>query len=354
MTTLYTPKPLVLVTTPLSDIEAEDVDFFWNPYVPVGALTLMYGYGGIGKSWITCALAADASTGRAFPGHVEQVPPQKVLIVSAEDDARYVLKPRMERLGADMRNVFVIEQPFLLDNRGTEALKRAMEKVEATFVILDPLVAFLGGQMDINKSNEARAITKPLADAAADTGSAVIVVHHERKGNQGRTANRAMGSADFINGVRSALHVGESKDGQKFMAHPKHNWSKEGPTLQFTIDDDVFRWSGQYKAVPRGLTDPDLPVFKAREFLRASLAEGEKPASIVILEANEAGVLKSTLNRAKIGVVQVENRGGVWWWTLQRPAPTQSPTPDDILARLGRGPSPATGPSPSQFAPGGV
>lgn len=345
--TIILPRKVRFTPIPLSDITSEQVQFFWNPYIPAGALTLMYGHGGVGKSWISCSLAAMASTGTPFPGHSEPVPPQKVLIVSAEDDAKYVLKPRMEKLGANMANVFVIEEPFVLDKAGTAGLKDAMTNMEAAFVILDPLVAFLGGKMDINKSNEARAITGPLAEAAQDTGCAVVLIHHERKGSGGRTASLAMGSADFINGVRSAIHVGETKDGQKFMAHAKHNWSRQGPTLEFSIDNDVLRWQGQYQEPTVRLGRPDVETVKARTFLQQFLSDGPHTTSEVLIAAALDGISERTLKRAKIGVVQMENKKGVWCWSLQQGRGT--PTPEDTLAKLGRGT-----PTASIFMPSGV
>lgn len=344
MTVLPTKFPAGegLGSVPLSEVDEEEVKFFWNPYIPAGTITMMFGYGGIGKSWIACDLAARASSGRLLPGHTTVLPPQKVLMVTAEDDASHVLKPRMRKLQANMQNVFVVEYSFSLDRSAVKRIKGEMSKVEAAIVFLDPMVAFLSSDLDMNRSNETRSVLGPLGDAARDTGCAVVVIHHAKKDGKGRAANRMMGSADFANGVRSVLMVDENKEGQKFLSHVKHNWSREGKSLQFVIDNDVLRWGGEHSEAPiGGLSKPDLPVQKARKMLREVLADGPQLAARVVLAATELGITQGTLNRAKIGITKAENKGGMWWMSLQD-QPTRSPTqtPEELLALVGRGASP--------------
>lgn len=336
------PEDGGLGSVALSEVEAEEVKFFWNPYIPAGTITMMFGYGGIGKSWIACDLAARASSGRPLPGHTATLPPQKVLMVTAEDDASHVLKPRMQDLQANMKNIFVVEYSFSLDKRSIGKIKKEMTKVEAAIVFLDPMVAFLGSELDMNRSNETRSVLGPLGDAARDTGCAVVVIHHAKKDGKGRSANRMMGSADFSNGVRSVLMVDENKDGQKFLSHVKANWSAPGKPLQFVIDKNVLRWGGEHPTEGK-LPDPrdDLPISKARELLREVLADGPQLSSHVMELAAEVGITDRTLTRAKIGIVQAENKGGKWFWSLQHPTTRpQSQTPEELLAQVGRGASP--------------
>lgn len=356
------PKPFALTVQRLSDVEIEDVKFFWSPYIPAATVTLLYGYGGIGKSFLSCALAADASAGRALPGHVAAVPPQKVLMVSAEDDAAHVIKPRMLKLGANMDNIFVSEDQFVLNLSGIRALREAMSHFEATIVVLDPLVSYLGGQVDMNRSNETREMMGPLGEAARDTGCAVVVVHHSKKDGRGRSANRAMGSADFINSVRSALMVDEDPEGQKFMAHTKHNWSRQGKTLQFSIVEDKFRWQGAYANEVLGMvpgTTHNSAEAKAQQWLRQLLSAGGMSVKAVEEAGIAAGHQKRTVLRAKIGIVTAKNNKGTWEWHLNSgptvapslpSIPPPGPTPEEVLAKLGHGPEHIPGLDPAILA----
>src|SRR5687768_5180847 len=62
-----TPKPRLVVRT-VADIEPEAVEWLWPGRIPLGMLTMLDGDPGMGKSFITVALAAAVSTGGAMPG----------------------------------------------------------------------------------------------------------------------------------------------------------------------------------------------------------------------------------------------------------------------------------------------
>lgn len=311
-------KPFRLEVKRLSEVESRQIDWFWYPYVPAGTLSLLFGQGGIGKSYITCAIAAAVSKGEPLPGQKTALPPQKILMVSAEDDAGYILKPRMEALGANMNNIFTSDTSFTLDKRGIAGLEAAMRSVSATVVFLDPLVSYLGGKMDINKSNESRAMMGPLNEAAKRTGSAVIVVHHVRKDSKGGMMNQALGSVDFGNSVRSAMLAQKTKGGNKILIHVKHNWSSQGPTLAFSTEDDTFEWNGIY-----GGGDEDeenivskRPRAQARQFLQDTLRDGPVPSIEIFRRGAQYGLTAPTLNRAKQRFAHSRHVNGVWCWEL--------------------------------------
>lgn len=311
-------KQFKLHARPLSQVEFQETIWLWYPYIPAGAITLLFGNGGMGKSWITCKIAADLSQGRVLPGQHKPLPPQKILMVSAEDDPGRIILPRMAALEANMDNIFVSEQAFVLDEGGIRALEQAMGDYSATILFIDPLVSYLGGKMDINKSNESRAMMGPLGEAAKRTGTAVVVVHHERKDTGGRAQHRAMGSADFTNAVRSALLVDESKAGTRFMNHVKHNWSSKGSSLAYTIDGDVFRWDGVYEAADEGAhISTTSRRSEAREWLTVFLSDGPKSATQVLEAGMALGYSERTLTRAKVGLARSRKLpSGMWLWEL--------------------------------------
>ena len=45
----------------LKDVVAEQVEFLWEPYIPIGKVTIVSGNPGVGKSFFTLALAASLS-----------------------------------------------------------------------------------------------------------------------------------------------------------------------------------------------------------------------------------------------------------------------------------------------------
>lgn len=297
-------------------IEEREVTFLWRPYIPAGAVTLLFGYGGLGKSWITCAIAADISTGRPLPGHTEAAPPQKVLMISAEDDPGLIIKPRLMALGADLTRVAISENLHDLKDMSGQDIAEVIKHFAATMVFLDPLVSFVGDKIDFHKANETRGAMAPLAEAAKISGTAIVVVHHSRKDGSARAANRALGSADFINGVRSALMVDQAKDGGHYLEHVKHNWSGRGATIGYNVIGDVFHW-GTF-GEPEISLKPKF-IDKARGILVEALSEGPQPMKDILALGNRFGISDRTMLRAKDHVAESVRPGGngPWLWRLK-------------------------------------
>lgn len=70
----------------LHEVEARKPEFLVNPLIPRGALTMLDGHPGQGKSMITTHLAAAVTTGGCFAERYT-VPKGRVLFMAPEDDA---------------------------------------------------------------------------------------------------------------------------------------------------------------------------------------------------------------------------------------------------------------------------
>lgn len=67
----------------MADVEAEEVQWLWHPYIAFGKLTSIEGDPDVGKSWLTMALAAQVSRGAKLPGASKTGAPETVLFPSA-------------------------------------------------------------------------------------------------------------------------------------------------------------------------------------------------------------------------------------------------------------------------------
>ena len=92
-----------------------------------------------------------------------------------------------------------------------ERIQKAIVEKKAKLLILDPIQAYLGGKMDMNRANEARDMTKHLGQVAERTGCAIVLIGHMNKNSGGKVAYRGMGSIDFFAVARSVLLVGRVK-----------------------------------------------------------------------------------------------------------------------------------------------
>src|SRR5687768_13002837 len=83
------------VPIPCSQIAPANGSWLWEPYLARGKLSVIDGDPGTGKSFVTIDLAARISSGAGFPGGAPPVQPESVLLLSAEDDARDTICPRL-------------------------------------------------------------------------------------------------------------------------------------------------------------------------------------------------------------------------------------------------------------------
>lgn len=101
----------------MADIEPETVAWLWFPFIPKRKLTIIEGDGGIGKSWLTCAIASAVSRGFGLPAS-DPFEAGSVLFLSAEDGLGDTLRPRLDAVGADVSRTYTLAEPLTLDTIG--------------------------------------------------------------------------------------------------------------------------------------------------------------------------------------------------------------------------------------------
>ena len=312
-----------------SQVKALPTEFLWEPYIPKGAITMLAGKGGMGKSTIVCSIASALSAGRMLHGARRALPPQKVLMISAEDDIERRLVPTLQLMQANMDNIALSDATFLLDGVHTKGIHHAMASFQATVVFLDPVVSYLGGDMDMNQSNQVRELMDNLDAVAKRNDRAIIVVHHTRKDagpNPG--VQDAMGSGDFGNKSRSALIVWMDKQGQRYIKHAKHNWSKQGDTIEYGLETVLHENGTEYSNVVwgfgfqesegEGVPKPtqERVTDKAREWLFDQLKDGPKLMKELQTKAETDGVSMRAIDRVKVGMASSRKTRDGWVWEL--------------------------------------
>jgi hypothetical protein len=313
----------------LADIAPQAVSFLWEPYLPLGKLTLLEGDPGQGKSWLAAAIAAAGSRGRGLPG-LKGFAPFRTLFLTAEDGLPDTLRPRLESLGADCGAVFACDQPLALDlDTGLATLAQALATFAPRLVVVDPLVAFLGRATDIYRANEVRSVLAPLVKLVERHGCALLAVRHLNKAKLGRTLYAGQGSIDFTAAARSVLLAGSAAEDADAHAliHIKSNLAPHGPALAYHLLP-AFLWEGHSRLTANDLLAAAAPADEAsaeddaRTFLRSTLAGPDPlPARLVLNAARDAGISQRTLKRAKRKEgVRTTRRGfgagSTWLWSL--------------------------------------
>ena len=224
----------------MRDIQTEDVQWLWYPYLPRGKLTIVQGDPGEGKTTFVLAVISALTRGEPLP-ECEQAPePVNVIYQTAEDGLADTIKPRLEAAGADCARVLVIDESKRELNLSDERLEQALRKTGAQLMVLDPIQAYLGDGVDMHRANEVRPILKRTAAMAERTGCAVILIGHMNKAQGLKSGYRGLGSIDFRAAARSVLVVGRLKDDPavRIVAQDKNSLAPEGRPVAFQLDGE--------------------------------------------------------------------------------------------------------------------
>lgn len=306
----------------MANVEPRDVEFSWFPYLVRGAVNLLEGDPGTGKTYLLCTVAACFSAGIALPGQTE---PRAVavLFMSAEDDPDTTLVRRLVRMGADLNLITYTTRYFRLEEEALGWIDKHIEEKGIELVILDPLLAYMQGGIDMNKANETRPFMARLAELAKRRNVTIIGLRHLTKAGNDKAIYRGLGSIDITAAARSAimLDVHPKDKDLRVMMHIKHNLAPRGASLAYELVDGSFekgrvpklKWLGEVDIHPEDLAQkkgepgrPDDALQQAITFLKQYLATGPKPIKQVLADGERRSHAGRTLRRAadKIGVTK--------------------------------------------------
>jgi len=317
---------LVLV----ADVDREQVTWLWPGRIPRGKLVVLDGDPGVGKSTLTLTIAAKVSTGSPFPDGAR---PERgdVILLSAEDDIADTIRPRLEAAGADLNRCWVLPDvhPEGEPPRPPELpadlflLEDLVKSKAAALVVVDPLMAFLAGQVDSHRDQDVRRVLASMAYMAARTGAAVLIVRHMRKG-AGSALDKGSGSIGIIGAARAGLLVAPDPEdeGRRILAMTKSNLAKMPEALAYRlVNDELYGaarvvWDGASRHTANDLVrarvdEDEAPALtEAARVLKEILADGPLPAGNVKRMAAAAGVAERTLHRARHALGVTARRQG--------------------------------------------
>ncbi|MEJ5341578.1 MAG: AAA family ATPase [Thermogutta sp.] len=148
--------------------------WLWSGRIPLGGIVYLIGESGAGKSILTLDFATRVTTGRRWPDGA-RCPMGNVLLLTREDDAASVIRPRLEAMAANVQNVALIQHVVSRTaNAGraitladVDAIERAVRTVgNVRLVIVDPIYDFLPPGVDVYTAQDLGDILKPIESLA--------------------------------------------------------------------------------------------------------------------------------------------------------------------------------------------
>ena len=320
-------KPETVKIIRMSDVELTPVEWLWKPYLPFGKLSVLQGNPGEGKTYFAMHLAAACTNGKLLP-NMERMEPFNVIYQTAEDGLGDTVKPRLIEAGADLDRVLVIDDSEVQLTLSDERIERAIIENNARLVIIDPIQAYLGADVDMNRANEVRPIFMRLGQVAQRTGCAILLIGHLNKAAGMQSLQRGLGSIDIAAAVRSVMFIGKLKHDptMRILTHEKSSLAPPGVSLAFSLGDEGgFRWVGEYDITADEMLSGIEPqretkTQQAKDLICALLAGGKQVLSEDIDKAAlERGIPGRTVRDAKRELGDalkskiVEGRKKVFW-----------------------------------------
>lgn len=334
-----------LELVPYSEIAPRPVRWLWRDRIALGALTLLVGVPGLGKTLLACWLAARVSRGD-LDGDLDG--PGGVLYATAEDSPEYTLLPRMIAAGADRARIHDVrlhrdglETGLTLPDDVLE-LGTALQDVRARLLVVDPVMAHLGDGLDSHRDHSIRRALAPLYRVAHALDIAGVPIGHLNKAPSGDVFARVGGSIGLSAAARSILLLtpdprAEDDDRARVLTHAKTNLGQLAPAMRMRVEGRELEGGIRTAAIVPGEEAPDLRVAdvlaparseeerterdEAIEWLRGELADGPIASNKILRSARHTGIAEKTLRRAMkaAGVRAVRQGfgpGGEWVWTI--------------------------------------
>jgi len=305
------------------------VAWTWTDRIPSGALTVIPGREGIGKSLTLAWLTAQITRG-VLPGRHHGTP-RPVIYAATEDSWSHTIGPRLYAAGADLDLVYRVDVQHdggfdaLTLPRDCAGLGREIQRLGVALLAADPLLSLIHSAIDTHRDRDLRTALEPLVNMADRTGCAVVGLAHFNKSASPDALNLITGSRAFSAVARAVIAIArddEAGDGSCVMSQAKNNLGRlDLPSLRYLVEsveiptDEGPAYVG--KLTITGESDRSVADIlgdgatgdgddrgerdEAAAWLTAWLTEqgGEAARADVLKAARAEGIAERTLRRAK-------------------------------------------------------
>ena len=244
----------------MSEVQSQEIEWLWFPFIPYGKLTIIQGDPGDGKTTRVLNIAAKLSRGERLDENMNITESVNIIYQTAEDGLADTVKPRLELAGADCERIAIILIGHMNKASGNKAAYRGMGSI----------------------------------DFFAVARSVLLVGRVEGEPN-----------------IRAVVQI-------------KNNLAQFGHPKAFELSENGFKWLGDYEITADEVLGSIAPkankLEQAKQLLR-ELADGSNAvqSNEIFDMADEQGISKRTLENAKKELgVRGKKINNSWFWELDR------------------------------------
>ena len=345
-----------LKSAPASSFELSAIDWLWPKRFALGKLGLIVGLPDEGKGQILADMAARVTGGLEWPCQEGIAPQGNVILLTAEDDPKDTVVPRLLAAGADLNRVEIVtmvksgdrERMFNLISDLDLLRQKIIEIGNVKMIQIDPISAYLGvGKIDSFRTTDVRAVLGPVVDLAGNLMASIIGILHFNKKLD--VTNALLRISDSLAFGATARHVyaviNDAENKRKLFVRAKNNLAPDTKALAYSFGTREVghdRKTGKLIAAPHILWHPhhvDVTATEAmqaaneiksptarddaKKFLRNILAAGPMPKTEIEEAADANCISDATLRRAKTDLEIIAKKNGLtggWMWELPKSA----------------------------------
>lgn len=313
---IHPKSPQILPYRSLMEYSPGRTDWFLQPYIPRGALTLVVGEAAVGKSSFIAWLLSQATSALFFPGFEENFGVQTL--------------PRLRVYPTAGDNINVFEGPDWKFPDCKTRLIRHASALRADLIVFDPISSYLVDGASENDGAFVRQALEAAAEVAAAVNAAVVGARHPGKS----AGNVMVGSREWRNvprsivqllvdlgpPVRRMIRLFKDSLGQGESVREYHLDGEPGSPLTFRLGEKVE--AEEANVASKLADDIDRSRFRqAKELLQRLLAEEEQESAYVYGQGEKEKISDRTMHRAAQALGIVMRREGAGknhkcYWSL--------------------------------------
>ena len=289
-------KP-IYTAAELMKLELPPPQWLIEGLLPEG-LTVLSGAPKIGKSWLSLQIALSITTASPLFGRAP-ASEKSVLLLALEDNKRR-LQDRISKCGLTPSENFCLTtewqdgvsglKQFLLDNRNIK------------LCIIDTLAVFLPSQDAKGRNAYDADVTRmrELHNLRRDTGTSLLMIHHDKQGEDSDWASKMNGSSGVIGTADTLIRLSVQKRGSKQAKLQVTGRDVADLELNLKLDDTTMSWQIYKEQDDRQLTALQNDVLQLVPLTPASIRSREIANKLAKEQSQISDILKKLTNRGFI------------------------------------------------------
>lgn len=314
-------------------------DWVWHYHgkgrIQLGTLVMLAGRPGAGKSTAARWFASQLTNGKLEGIWLNE--PVNVAYMAAEEQIDVLVKPSLRAAGADMSRIYDISaeddgrEVRMISLTDEHAIIDTLLQANVRVLIVDPVMATIGANVEINKNNEVRAYMEPYARIAKAINGIVLGIAHLNKQAAKDVVAGINGSSAFGEVPRAVFGFAKdesSDEGDRIMSQSKNSAGAEDLALIYRIETTTITTEKRGRAGEMayfniiGISEVSVEevmtaeigqhtvISEVREWLHEYLEiNGSPTRQAVLKDAKDQGYSESTIKRAARDL-RVQSRRG--------------------------------------------